>query len=502
MSELSRNEKALLDEAYERLKTTRRTFTEREALQTAKREGYDLKLSFDERFARAEARQGSILPHWKLAEQTLANTRLLNELIAGTWDGQHLDEKLLALEQEDQQHYTFYPHDPRMFQNRQGAWEAAGERQITLPLGLKEELDTYKDRLHTRWSELHTPLTVGQILAILEELGWEHDDIASVHRCVRAWLLASSQFRRVGLDYWMPAEHLPSEVQRTRLQVLPVRASSEPADQSVPEGGSQATDEERDRRRQPIVFKGTATKTQVEWTATLRSIQQIEGFLPIPRAVRGIYPPIAPGEEGISVLKGLWHEDASDLWIWLDRTHHRLYGPDLLDKIGFLPAGLKLHIQWNADQIVLREAGLDQDVQREETRLVDLEELSKLRGGIGESYRQSIQALLMAAPEGLTFKEIVLALSQRQNHEVTRGTVRSILNSGGFIQHQHRWFAAPDATKGAKQLREVLLETLVPQAEDDEQVSVSQDEYLRTRVMAIHQRLREITGVLRGDIKA
>lgn len=40
--------------------------------------------------------------------------------------------------------------------------ETSGERQITLTLGLKEELDVFKDRLHERWLELNTPLTVGQ----------------------------------------------------------------------------------------------------------------------------------------------------------------------------------------------------------------------------------------------------------------------------------------------------------------------------------------------------
>jgi hypothetical protein len=428
----------------------------------------------------------------------LANTRLLNELKAGTWDGQNLDEKLLQFDQEDQQHYTFYPHDPRMFQNRQGAWEATGERQITLPLSLEEELNTFKEPLHAHWSALHAPLTVGQILAILEELGWTHDSITSVHRCIRAWLLTNQQFRRVGPDYWMLAEQLPPEVQRTRLQVLPVRMSALATGESIAEEENPATSAGQDRKRQEeqITFRGTATKTQVAWTTTLLSIHLIEGFIPVPKSVRGIYPPTSPGEEGTSVLKGLWHEDATELWIWLDRTHHRLYGPDLLDKIGFLPAGLKLRIEWNTDQIVMREAGLDQDVQREETRLVDLEELKRLRGGPGESYRQAIQAILMDAPDGLTFKEIVVALSQRQSHQVTRRTIRSILSGAGFIQRERRWFAAPDAMRSAKQLREALLETLVPQAEEGEQKPMSHNEYVRTRVAAIHQRLQEITEEL------
>lgn len=499
MSELSPNEKAFLDQAYERLRTTRRTFTEKEALHAARLEGYELKLSFDERFAMAEPRQGSIPPHWRLAEQTLANTRLLNELKVGTWDGQHLDEKLLELDQEDHLHYTFYPHDPRMFQNRQGAWEATGERQITLPLGLKEDLDTFTERLHAHWS---VPLTVGLVLALLEELGWEHDNIASVHRCLRAWLLTTDQFRRVGVDYWIPTERLPPGVQRTRLQVPPVRTAAEIAERNVSTGNRlTALSVEEQNKKQPreqIIFKGTATRTQATWIATLYSIHLLAGFIPIPKAIRGIYPASTPGEENIVVLKGLWYEDAADLWIWLDRTHHRFYGPDLLDKLGWLPAGTRLQIDWNAEQVVLREAGIDAQVQQAETRLVDMEELKKLRGGLGESYRQAIQAILMAAPDGLTFQELASAINQRQNHEVARGTIRSILSGGGFIQHEQRWFAAPDATKGARRLREALLETLVPQGEENEgkQQHLSHHEYVRTRVQAIHHRLQEITRVL------
>src|SRR5258708_15730220 len=165
-----------------------------------------------------------------------------------------------------------------MFQNRQSAWEATGERQITLPLGVQEEMDAFKDRLYTHWTELHTPLTVGQILAIREQLGWKHDDIASVHRCVRAWLLTTSAFRRVGLDYWIPSEQLPPEVQHTRLQVPSARGSIGATDQSIPGGENLASDEKQNRKtyREEIIFRGTATKTQVVWTVTLLSIHQIE----------------------------------------------------------------------------------------------------------------------------------------------------------------------------------------------------------------------------------
>ncbi len=279
------------------------------------------------------------------------------------------------------------------------------------------------------------------------------------------------------------------------------RTSAAEAMQAIHEGmydaGRTHEEWERHQEREPLIFKGYATKVQAMWTTTLRSIHLNEGFIPIPKAMRGVYPPLMPGEEAVSVLKGLWYDDATAMWIWLDRVHHRFYGPDLLDTIGFLSAGIKLKIEWNADGIVLYEVGHDQEVQQEETRLVDLEELRRLRGTIGEGYRQAMQAVLLAAPEGLIFKEILVALRERQRHEVRRSTVRSILSSGGCIQRGQRWYAAPDSALGAKKLKEALLETLIePNEQDGQPIVLSHQEYLRTRAAAIHKRLQEITNML------
>jgi hypothetical protein len=79
--------------------------------------------------------------------------------------------------------------------------------------------------------------------------------------------------------------------------------------------------------------------------------------------------------------------------------------------------------------------------------------------------------------------------------------VRSILASGGFIQWQQRWYAAPDVQSGAKKLKEALLETLVAHGPEDEQEVLSHQEYVRTRVVAIQRRLQEITSMLRADTR-
>ena len=73
-------------------------------------------------------------------------------------------------------------------------------------------------------------------------------------------------------------------------------------------------------------------------------------------------------------------------------------------ELEWLEAGDRMRIQWTAEVVALRLAGHDKEVQREEERLVDPQALKALRGGAGESYRQSLQALLSEQPEGLTFR--------------------------------------------------------------------------------------------------
>ncbi|HCI80964.1 MAG TPA: hypothetical protein DHW02_14890, partial [Ktedonobacter sp.] len=127
------------------------------------------------------------------------------------------------------------------------------------------------------------------------------------------------------------------------------------------------------------------------------------------------------------------------------------------------------------------------------SRLVDLDALSILRGGLGESYRSSLQDILTAHPEGLPFATLVKALRECQQHDVHRGTIHALLTGGGFEQRERRWFAAPDSDIGARQLRHAFVETLVLQAQPEEK-GVEHD--TKTRVRAIRARLAEIVEQL------
>src|SRR5207248_9204938 len=124
-------------------------------------------------------------------------------------------------------------------------------------------------------------------------------------------------------------------------------------------------------------------------------------------------------------------------------------------------AGDLLRVQWAPAVVVLRVAGHVDEVQREEERVVDPQVLKALRGGAGESYRLSLQAILSEKQEGLTFVHVVQALRERQGHDVPRNTVRAILYAGGFLHRDRSWFAAPQNEHGGRKLRAALADALV-----------------------------------------
>ena len=507
MNDIPDELRQLLDEAVSRLELTRRTFTEREALAAVWRAGYDFPIQFDPRFALAYNPVGKHHRHWRLASHTVANSRLLNELLAGTWDGRNLDSKLEELDTEDQQHYVYCPIDPR-FEEHNGILEPAErERNVTLPPGLHATLDSLGAALLAHWrAEGAEPWTVRQVTETLGQLGWNEAQQPNSWLNVRSWLLPWSQVMRVGQDYWLPADQVQQAVEQTRLQVLPIRSSTEEqlAGPGVLAAGASVETSPTIKRRlaqgireDEVVSAGEATSPRYTWTTCLRTSNLMKGFLHVPAAARRAYPPPAPGESERVILRAMWFEDGTRFWLWLDRSKDRLYGADLLRRLEWLSAGTLLRIEWAPDIIVMRQVGHDDEVEREEARLADLEALAELRGGLGESYRQSLQALLAASPDGMTLTEVVAAIRERQSHDVHRGTIRALLYNGGFVQKDHRWFAAADPAAGARQLRAALVETLIPDEQRESAQSLPRGEYVRIRMQAIRGRLAEIIRAVR-----
>ncbi len=232
------------------------------------------------------------------------------------------------------------------------------------------------------------------------------------------------------------------------------------------------------------------------WTMALRTVHLVEGFIPIPAAARKAYPARAAGMTTWEVIRGKWYDTGDDIWLWLDRDHNRLCGPDLADQLAWCEAGQRMRLEWAPEVIVLRLLDVDSEVQREEARLVDLEALAELRGGLGESYRRSLQIILSEASDGLTFADVVEALRARQGHDVHRGTVRALLSLGGFVRRDGRWFTAPDDVEGSRRLRRAVVQTLTR----TEMTSASSDPTIAASpaatIGAIRIRLTEIIAEL------
>jgi hypothetical protein len=512
MNEIDDELTQLLDGAVARLSMSRSTCTDEEALGPVWEHGYDISPQSDPqgRFVLAFEADGKHPRQWRLNTQALANNRLLDALRSGTWDGQVLEAELARLDTEDQVHYVFCPSDPRFITLPGGTLEPADlERNVVLHPEKRAALDALGSRLLEQWRGEHAePWTVHQVTGRLGELGWSEASARNGWLLVRAWLLGWSEVTRVGQDYWIPSDQIPKESQRTRLQVLPVSGTSSPVE---------ALDAELVTSSSPGIFeresvltisknpeiRGKAVITHPEsWTYLLRTIHLLEGFVPVPPNVRSAYPARAVGEGDREVLRGLWYDNDEPMWLWLDRVQDRLYGPDLAQKLEWLETGDVLHGMWTPEVVVLRIAGHDDEVQREESRLVDPQALQALRGGIGETYRQSIQAILSEKNEGLTFAQVVRALRERQGHDVHRGTVRTLLYARGFVQGNGRWFAALQNEVGARKLRAALVESLVPveSGEDAGEESI-EGERQRKRVQAIRERLGELVKMIRGSMQ-
>ncbi len=492
-------EQRFFDEAVERLKGSRRTFTEQTALQAALRAGYVMSLQHDERFVKAQASRGQYDAHYRLREHRLANQRLFNDLVEGKWDGTDLDGRLAVLDEEEGGHHVFYPHDPR-FQLRHGRWEPAVETNIRLTSEQKSELDALLPGLLQSWSGSGSqPWTLRQIIDALKQAGWP--DPPNAVRVARAWLLGIEQIRRVGQDFWLPSDQLPAPLKRTQLHVLPIRSMRSEEMRALDEqfrpaartyaGGNYAP--RAPQGADPVSISGEADKMSAHWASTLRTINLRDGFLAVPPGARAVYPALSPGEETYTLIDAMWHEDGERLKLWLDRQQHRLYGSDLLRKIewDYSPGDI-LRIAWTPDILTIYVDGHNDQVQQEEARLIDPTYLKELRGGLGEAYRDSLQTILSQAPNGLTRQEIVRALSERLGHTVHHGTIFALLYAGGFVQRDRRWFAAPDASAGRRTLRTAIIATMQPRPEEPEEHPPSLREHIHRQTQAIMRRLEEI----------
>jgi hypothetical protein len=450
-----------LDDVVRRLTATRRTFTE-EVFADIWEAGYEVSPQVDARFVPVAQVSSRGPRQWHLSSQVVANNRLIEGLVAGTWDGRNVDAELARMDGAGG-HHVFCPTDERLFVHPDGRVDLADdERDLALPAEVQSGLDALADRLLERWRAAGpAPWTVQQVTQALAEIGWERAGVRGAWVQVRQWLRSWAAVARVGRDYWLPADAIPAGPARTRLAVIRVRAD-DPAPPGAVQQGEEETSpaEGQGEGAIPAELTTPVARASTRWTTALRTVNLLEGFLPVPAAARAAYPPTPRGAGRWEVLRGQWFETGESFWVWLDRERNLICGPELAERLAWREAGELFEIIWAEEGLVFRPAGVDAEVQREETRLADRETLASLRGGVGESYRQSITAALVGQPTGLTFGELLSAVRQRQGHEVHRGTLRAVLYAGGFVYEGGRWRVGSDEATGRRQLREAIVRSV------------------------------------------
>ncbi len=243
---------ALLDAAVARLASTRRTFTEEEALAPLWEAGFEVTPYDDSRLRLAWEASATAPRHWCLAHHVVANDRLHDRLVTGKWDGRNLDAELKRLSARDGVHYVLYPHDPRLAHHA-GIWElATHERNVRLDPATRSALEALLPGLLDRLAEAPgTPWTVGQITEALGSLGWGDVGRQEAWLKVRAWLLSQPAFARVGADYWLPTPSVPTPARPFRVAVLPVQGAGPAVPSRSPEADADAPPEGEFRPSSP-----------------------------------------------------------------------------------------------------------------------------------------------------------------------------------------------------------------------------------------------------------
>ncbi len=445
------------------------TFTEDEVLKSIWNEGEDMRLREDSRFWQVMLFQQATEIQWQLAIHTVANQHLYELLLDVLWDGHDLYRCLENLDRDtaDSSFHIFCLGDERFLLSKDenglyGLALSADMATVELTTEQKKVVDQLAPQVLAHFpNNSRKPWTTSSILAKLR--GWSHpanvlDEV--IPAALESWLLRQEEWVRVGVDNWLPKSNLPSTVARHRYAVLPIFSPTDGTAMALPDlmNGEDLAREASQVIDQPVELKEQPPLNRsVRWRVTLRTCHINEGVLPVPTQARPFYPHARKLARMIA-FPGLWFTDGSDMTVWLDRVKHQLFGLDLQDQFAFLEAGEMLEVEWTAVGLVFRTLGVDPKVAEEESRLIDLTHLARLRSTTLESYRVSLRAILGGQNKALSFQTIYEELCNRQQHKPSRATVRTILSSSPeflFVKAEDKWTLNPEVASeaGAKSVR-------------------------------------------------
>ncbi len=482
------------------------TFAEHEVLKLLWQEGEDIRLREDSRFQEVTFPEPLAETQWRLAMHTVANQHLYNLLLDELWDGHDLFHCLEKFDKDtnNSAFHIFALSDERLLLTQTENYQyhltlRETTTAVELTIGQKSLLDQLLSQLLDHLPQEETkPWTTSSLLEELRRLAHPLKALQEVlPTALENWLLHKEEWVRVGVDSWLPKSKLPTTTTRHRYAVPPVFTS---ADNLVVSTAMPDLMSEKDLAwdSSQMVEEPESLNKGVRWRVILRTFHINEGSLSVPKQARSFYPHARRLSNTI-VIPGLWFTDASDITLWLDRTKHQLFGPDLQDQLAFLEAGTILEITWTTFGIRFYTVGLDPKVAEEETRLVDLSCLSQLRSSTLESYRASLRAIMSEQNKTLSFQEVYEALCERQQHKPNRVTIRTILSSSPefvFVKAEGKWSLKPGIASdiGAKFLRRSIM--VACQSEVDS--SMTQQELLSPSLSQMIAKNRQQMASLRS----
>ncbi len=451
------------------------TFTEAEVLQTHWDQGEDILLREDSRFKEAALPDMAFPGQWQLSHHKIANQFVYESLFHGEWDGEDLFNYLQQLDQQNTGtiFHVFCRADKRfsLSSNEKGRYHISLSQpiaRVSLNAEQKQALECLADQLFAAFpQQRRSPWTTFEILEQMLRLSSDSFSLKTLRPAELAhWLSQRDEWAKVGHDLWFPKPLLPPPVQNRRYAVLAVNTEKgnqmpsflEPVEISE-QVMSEAIEQEISHNKQLQSSQQTISSSR--WKVILRTLHLNEGYIPVPPQARVLYPRDQK-LQNVFMFSGIWFADASEITVWLDTTHHHLYGPDLTDQLAFLEAGTILEISWSNAGFTFNLAGQDPATFEEEARLIDLTELAQMRSTLLESYRSSLRILLASSPQGETFPDLYLALCQRQQHRPNRSTVRVILSSSpefSFNKQEKKWKLLSNVSEeaGASTLRKVAV---------------------------------------------
>lgn len=442
----------------ERLHSQNRfTFEEAEVLGDLWRQGQEIRLREDSRFVPIEAR------YWRFRQHKVANVELYNLLLDELWDGSDLVNKLAELDTATIFH-IFCPQDDYLTITAmpQGYYtlSLSNSTPLTEPTtGQKEALE----RVSSGWLQISQLYTTNEMLVELKKLSLSSlPDLPTIEN----WLIKQPEWQRVSLDQWLPRQYLPTlSLKTARYAVLPVSNTASLLMTSSKVFAMDTSSEEAKSDDVSVKFTSntdsssplTALPTSVTWHTTLRTYHLNEGILSVPSSARTLYPHVRKLSNLIA-LPSLWYEDNTVLIVWLDRNHHKLFGPDLQARLELLAAGVVLQVTWTQHNLLFSQVGEDTQVAEEEARLIDVASLAEVRTTQLESYRSSLRLLLTNNPQ--SFTTLYQQLCIRQQHTVNQNTVRSILSASPeflFESTTKCWQLDPNISneQAARRLRQI-----------------------------------------------